>query len=388
MEHFVLPSGRIFALVAMVVLTACGGTQPSVAPPAAAPAGTSASIASIASIGPEQNVVPRGQWNTQYVPDDHMTYLASAGFANFWISGGTKRLGGGYTLALRTKDFLHFIPRLSHGGTIVPVLGPNHPGSDAPDADYAGPGSVIPFGHDLLMIYHGENHTLGGVHYTNGTYYSSILLARSHDDGLTWKREGAILTGMDPKPSTPKRAANGAGIPSAIVTGGYVYVLYTDWNVQVPDVSYIARAPLASGLKPGSWGKWYRGGFSQPGIGGKSTPVLDRPAPAGKTVWAANDDVSYNSYLKQYLDVFSTAIGVYLATSRDLVHWKDRGVLFPYSDSQNNLRRGQTFYDYPTFLTPGESNDRLTGQTGYLYYAKAPWAIEPHTMYRRAVTFR
>jgi hypothetical protein len=212
-ERFLRTSGWIFAPVAMVLLASCGGTQPAVVPPAAVPATEALSIDSIASVGPEQNVIPRGQWGTQYVPDDHATYLASNGVANFWISGGTKKLGGGYTLAMSTKDFLHFVPRVSHGRTIVPVLGPNHPGSNAPDADYAGPGSVIPDGRDLLMLYHGENHTLGGVHYTDGTYYSSILLARSHDGGLTWKREGAIITGMDPKPSKPQRTANGAGIP-------------------------------------------------------------------------------------------------------------------------------------------------------------------------------
>lgn len=378
-------AGRIFVPVALALVTSCGGRQPAVVPSAA---GQAIEAVPIASIGPEQNVIPRGQWGTEYVPDEHVTYLPSNGVANFWIAGGTKQLGGGYTLAMRTKDFLHFVPRVAHGGTIVPVFGPNRPGSNAPDADYAGPGSVIPAGRDLLMIYHGENHTFGGVHYTDGTYYASILLARSRDGGRSWTREGTIVTGMDPKPPAPQRTAMGAGLPSAIVAGGYVYVTYTDWNLQYPDVSYVARAPLASVRKPGSWLKWYRGGFSQPGIGGKSTPVLDRPAPTGKTVWAANDDVSYNGYLGEYLDAFATAIGVYLATSRDLVHWRQRGVLFTYSDSQADLHRGQTFFDYPTFLTPGEPSDRITGRTGYLYYAKASWDVNPHTMYRRAVSFR
>jgi hypothetical protein len=39
-----------------------------------------------------------------------------------------------------------------------------------------------------------------------------------------------------PKPSTyPARAALGAGLPSAIVVDGYIYVYYVDWNLSFPD---------------------------------------------------------------------------------------------------------------------------------------------------------
>ena len=38
--------------------------------------------------------------------------------------------------------------------------------------------------------------------------------------------------------------------------------------------------------------------------------------------------------------------------------------------------------------SPEYSNDRTTGQAGYMYYAKARWAIEPHTMFRRRLEFK
>jgi hypothetical protein len=266
----------------------------------------------------------------------------------------------------------------------------NHPGSAAPDADYAGPGSVFRAqnGRDLLMIYHGENHTFNGVD-TNDEFYATICLARSHDNGLTWQREGAIISGMQPQPSgTPPRPAMGAGNPSAIVAGGYIYVFYVNLGYNTgPDQTHVARAPVTDDAKPGSWKKWYDGVFSQPGIGGKSTPVMSLAAPASRTVWAANGIGSYNTYLHAYLNVFQTAIGFYYATSPDLLRWQIRGQLFAFGHDEDSPKRGQIWYSYPSFFSPEYPNDRTTGRTGYLYYAKARWAIEPHTMFRRRLEF-
>jgi len=51
------------------------------------------------------------------------------------------------------------------------------------------------------------------------------------------------------------------------------------------------------------------------------------------------------------------------------------------------MKRGELWYSYPSFLSPGEPDDRTTGRSGYLYYAKARWAVEPHTMFRRPLEF-
>jgi hypothetical protein len=141
-------------------------------------------------------------------------------------------------------------------------------------------------------------------------------MARSHDNGLHWQRAGAIINGMQPKSvGTPPRSVMGAGNPSAIIAGGYMYVFYVNLGYNTgPDQTHVARAPVSSDGKPGSWSKWYRGSFSQPGIGGSSTPVMPRAAPVSQTVWAANGIVSYNSYFHAYLNVFQTAIGLYYAT--------------------------------------------------------------------------
>jgi hypothetical protein len=343
-------------------------------------------------LGPEENVIPLGTWGTRYIPDGHMTYFTLAnGSSHYWWAGGTV-VGAGEALAMSTRDGLHFMPRVMHDGDAVGSLLPNHPGSAAPDADYAGPGSVFHAagGHDLLMIYHGENHTFGGVDNPPGNpFYATICLARSRDGGVTWKREGAIIRGMQPKAQRdPPRSAMGAGNPDALIVDGYIYVFYVDLSFDLePDLTHVARAPLASDGAPGSWEKWHDGSFSTPGLGGKSTPVMGRPDPVDKTVWAANVGVSYNAGLHEYLSVFQTAIGFYYATSTNLTSWQIRGQIFAFGDDNDQLKRGQTWYSYPTYLSPGEPDDRVTEGSGYLYYAKAKWAVTDHTMYRRSLRF-
>jgi hypothetical protein len=377
-------------LVALGLLVGCSNSGSGLAPsvgnlaPAFSPRATSLTL------GPQQNVIPRRKWGTRYVPDERMSYFtAPSGTSYVWMAGGTVA-GAGETIALTTTDFLHVTPRKLVNGNAVASLLPNHPGSKAPDADYAGPGSVFPAknGRDLLMIYHGENHTFNGVE-TNDEFYATICLARSRDGGLTWEREGGIITGMQPQPAgTPPRSAMGAGNPSAILAGGYIYVFYVNLGYNTgPDQTHVARALVSSDGKPGAWMKWHDGSFSQPGIGGKSTPVMARAEPVSKTVWAANGIVSYNTYFHAYLNVFQTAIGVYYATSPDLLHWKIQGQVFAFGHNEDAPKTGQLWYSYPSFFTPGEPNDRTTGQTGYLYYAQARWGLEPHTMFRRKLTF-
>jgi hypothetical protein len=379
------------ACLALALFAGCANGGTAVAPPTISPESSDTAAPLSIRLGAEQNVVKLGTWGTRWIPDERMTYYtASDGTSDFWWAGGTV-VGPGETLAMSTRDFFHFTPRILDRGNAVASLLPNHPGSQAPDADYAGPGSVFRShdGRDLLMIYHGENHLFGGIDYPGTPFYATICLARSHDGGLTWHREGGIIDGMQPKPpSDPPRPAMGAGNPSAIIVGGYIYVYYVDLGFNTgPDLTHVARAPVASDGAPGSWRKWYDGSFSQPGIGGKSTPVMGRPNPGAKTVWAANGIVSYNTYLHSYLNVFQTAIGFYYATSADLLHWKIRGEIFAFAHDEDAMKHGWLWYSYPSFLSPGEPDDRTTDRSGFLYYAKARWDVAPHTMYRRALSF-
>ena len=99
------------------------------------------------------------------------------------------------------------------------------------DADYAGANFVFTATNheNLLMIYHGETRTFGKARKPDPPFpfYAQVGLARSADDGLTWTRLGAIISGSDPKPSAlPKTFQTGVPEPGAIIAGNYIYVFY------------------------------------------------------------------------------------------------------------------------------------------------------------------
>jgi len=78
-------------------------------------------------------------------------------------------------------------------------------------------------------------------------------------------REEAVLMGSK---------HSGVGAHWVIASGNYLYLQYTDhWAERLDNrIGYgicLARANKASGGKPGTWLKYYRGSFSEAGVGGK-----------------------------------------------------------------------------------------------------------------------
>jgi hypothetical protein len=338
----------------------------------------------------EEHLLDDGQFGTEFTPDEHMTYLRQPdGSVRLWIAGDTTT-GAGQTIGFSTDDFVNLTPLTESNGNAVAGLGPSGPGTENFDADYAGPGSVFTAsnGTDLLMIYHAENHEFAGVHYQTVPYYASVGLARSTDNGTNWTSKGAIITGMDPQPTTfPPRSAMGAGNPSAVIANGYIYVFYVDWNLASPDSIYVARAPVTSDGAPGSWQKYYNGSFSQPGLGGLSSPVQGPPPPSNTTIYAGSPDVSYNSFLQSYLMLLNSNVGWHYATSPDLLTWTIQpAAIFTYPTPFSSLQTGDTWYDYPTLISPEENNDQTTTCGGHIYYTKGAWNSTPQTMYRLPFT--
>jgi hypothetical protein len=338
----------------------------------------------------EDHILSLNQFGTEFTPDEHMTYLRQPdGSVRLWIAGGTAA-SAGETIGFSTNDLVNLTPLTLSGGNAVAGLGPSGPGTENFDADYAGPGSVFPAsnGTDLLMIYHAENHEFAGQHYVTVPFYASIGLARSTDNGATWTSMGAIITGMTPKPvSFPTRDSLGAGNPTAITANGYIYVFYVDWNLTFPDSIYVARAPVSSDGAQGSWEKYYNGSFSQPGLGGLSSAVQGPPPPSNSTIYAGSPDVSYNTFLQTYLLLLNSNVGWHYATSPDLLTWTIQPTqIFTIPTPFSLLQTGDTWYDYPTLISPEENSDQTTTCGGYVYYTKGTWNQTPQTMYRLPFT--
>ena len=133
------------------------------------------------------------------------------------------------------------------------------------------PGSVNDCGRWLTSMVRTGETLLGFVHqehacdYSKGKTDKSMAIASSADDGLTWTDLGTVITGTD-APAPDKITGEG---DCTMIDGldGYLYAYClrnTDWQ------TIAARAPID---KPTEWRKYFEGGWTEPGLGGKATAV-------------------------------------------------------------------------------------------------------------------
>ena len=143
--------------------------------------------------------------------------------------------------------------------------------------------------------------------------------------------------------------------------GGYVY-LYTNHytfpktEAKVPGFlrHHVARCAIADKMAPGKWQKFYHGGWSEPGLGGKAS-------------WVNGYCVMYNTYLKKYI---SFNYGNSLSLCNDLAkqdwtpcyrmpgrHWGCDGLWGWWvtgADQRNIYVGGQTLFAYTFWMkAPG-----------------------------------
>lgn len=388
--------GAVLGSLLAVSVVACGGGSSAPPPPGSgttpvpnpsatftplpAPSGAPLAVASFTVSGGEQSVLPAGAVASPYVPDEQMAYLRQPnGTFDLWAAAG-----GTY------GTYLFATPDLFTLGSPSTVLTPAGAGTPAFDADYAGATSVFPAsnGTDLLMIYHAENHLYSGTDYPGTPFYAGIGIARSHDGGMTWTKEGEIISGHDPQQPTQAPTGAGALTPSTVVIGGYIYVCFREIDLQSGVSGFaLARAPIASDGSPGSWQKYDAGAFDSPGLGGAFTPLnitLDPTAPGD----ARQPNISFNTYLNAFAMLAVGNGGIYVLTSPDLITWSPASIALaaPEPDATAGSTNGPRNW-YPTLISPSEPSNEITGQTGYLYYAKFLGdGTSHHYLYRQAFT--
>ncbi len=263
------------------------------------------------------------------------------------------------------------------------------------DADYAGANAVLAAsnGRDLLMFYEGGTKTAGTTYIQHGWEFNVMALARSSDAGRTWTREGVVLSGTDPVPTARTQTGQpGISEGGVIAANGYLYAFFqyvpNDTSAgEPPSVIEAARAPLSSDGKPGSFRKYYNGSFSEPGLGGKASPVVattngacTRPV----EVWPA-----YSTYLKAYVLSYLCNEGWSFSTSTDLVNWSQPRVFL-----KEKMWRSCKPMDWNFVLaTPGNPAG-VIGQTGVVIYAhtdvrgqQCGSRFDPHELFVRPFTF-
>jgi hypothetical protein len=292
-------------------------------------------------------------------------------------------LGARYsTYLVEGTDVQHLtgLPRL--------VLSPGDPGEF--DNGAAEAFAVVRSGTKLYAFYQAEDqeglpaNTLFGV----SGFYLSIGLAESDDDGYTWVKKGQIIRCAKPKEWAidPHQGGRGVGLPGGLAdaSGKYFYIYYTDLSTPQGGTGgqiSVARASLENGPPlPGNWKKYFQGDFTEPGLGGKETPIIDLYSSGHSG--ARYGRPTYSESLKKYVMVFNVnrakewkdalppeTSGIYLALSDDLVRWS----------SQVKLVSGyaQRVLGKPVKLAPTILFDPNDKPSGWLIYAYSPKLSTP-----------
>lgn len=212
-----------------------------------------------------------------------------------------------------------------------------------------------------LLFYHAEIHPHGDAKH----FYTLLGVAVSDPDSTT--RFFDCGTILQPNMTLTKAVARAqavemCGAPYVVCSNNF-YVYFSDKLTNGTSVNLgVAQAPVsnvvAAAINHGSvsWQKYYNGSFSQPGIGGVSSP-LEAGNPGN--AWM---DVAWNSYLNQYVLavvqwVSSSNTYLNLAFSPDGINWSSRTRL--ETDAAESF--------YPTLVGIGPDPKNL-GQSFYVYY--------------------
>lgn len=196
----------------------------------------------------------------------------------------------------------------------------------------------------------------------------------SWNAGRTWVKGAAVITQdasllTDPTTGTWNFRCDDAGEPHLTVRGPWMYLTYEACNeTQYGRHESIARAPLSTLGRTGTWEKWYDGSFSQPGLGGQQSGLSGIPA--------GTRGISWNTYLHTYLAVVVHIGGAMLYTSPDLIDWSPLGPVFTTGLSGSAWGHCATSpcpaaYGYGSLIGLNGS-PTTTGQSFYLYFMYKP----------------
>lgn len=340
------------------------------------------------TLGKQQVVFPNGYRGLQYFPDVQMSLLNTKPVTFLVVASESTYLMQGRTLEAAVP--------------IKKVLAPGDKTSF--DNGYAGISSTyIDKGkNELLGFYHAEDHVgMPKPAYNpdlKGAYWT-VALAVSKDGGQSFAKIGPILTCSITKDKAT-RETQGVATPSIVndPTNTYLYAYYTDLTRRKDRFSgsiALARSRISDGGRPGTWFKYHRGEFSEKGLGGEESPVVEPPPRLPSDI--VDPHVTWIPAWKKYV-MFCTVNaygdfekkkaeqgGIFYCSSDDGIKWTEPKRLIvahavPFLDRE--------YVAHPCLHVEKVESDKATG---WLFYCYSPrWGTaaprQPHHLARRAVT--
>jgi hypothetical protein len=306
--------------------------------------------------------------NIRFCPDEHVSFIKGPRAFSVWVTGdGGSWLFRGPNLA-----------RLSPAGK-GPILPPT--GKEHFDRDYVGLSAVIPAGDGkgFLGFYHAEFHPKAPSAFP---FLASLGLVTSAD-GVTWKRAGQVIEGLENQLRPGNNHNIGACEPSAVIhqgpEGEFIYLYWGEYYYDRQGAIFVARAPRASDGRPGTWQKWTGSGWGVPGVQTVSESILKAPSKPPYLSYQM-PHVSWNTVLKRWLMVFMSEEAIDVAASEDGIHFGPPIEIMRIPPFHMKLE--EIFTAYPTLVSPQNGTQMLTGKEGFLYFARGPWGTN-HSCWRR-----
>ena len=254
--------------------------------------------------------------------------------------------------------------------------------------DYLGGGPIYRDASSgmLLLFYHAERWPRG----MGDQFWASYGIARSTDKGQSWVDLGEFYTPevsfVDDVPAGTTSGARAVPVPAAayVVINGFFYVYAKDRASYDQPISFltVARAPVADVVAAAQrgavspWTKYYRGAWTEPGLGGKAT-ALENGNPSVR-----NSDIAFSTATGRYVMVVIGAIdanndGVYLIESSDGLTWSAR----------RPIDVGPRPKLFPTIVGLGP-DPRVVDAQFYLYYPNDKQNQSDTDILRRSITCR
>jgi len=207
-----------------------------------------------------------------------------------------------------------------------------------------------------------------------------IGAAISRDNGLSWQDQGTMLEAGSPIDCTYDNGffVGGHGDFSVILDADhqYFYFLFSNYAGPLDQQGVgIARSPFAARGQPGTAVKYYRGSWSEPGMGGKTTALFASgtgwKGPYVEAYWGPS--VHWNPYMERYVTLLNHTAGfnwhqegVYVTFSSDLLTWTP----------PRKLMDANAWYPQVIGLGP-EGTDKQAGRMARIYVGGiSQYAIE------------
>jgi hypothetical protein len=205
--------------------------------------------------------------------------------------------------------------------------------------------------------------------------YAWLGLAYSTDQGQSWSDLGRVIgpaTTYTPQTTWNYGPEGLVAVPNSPSTSsGYFYIYFPDLiDGNAPAIAVdtgfsVARVPYSELLTAAAAGspipafeKYNAGQWSQPGMGGNSTSVLDN-APG-------DNMVHWNSSIRQFVAIFDNQSSEQISYSEspDGIHWTPTVVLHDVTEPNINIEWAEPI---------GEGTDpNVLGTSFYIYYNKYP----------------